>query len=78
MHKGTTAPLIQADSVRIVTNHEGVELGQWISTYAPKEYKLKELSINQMLDALVPYKLVYRGKQDSLSDHKEVELKLMQ
>lgn len=62
MHKGTTAPLIQADSVRIVTTHEGVELGQWISTYAPKEYKLQHLSIDQLLDALVPYKLVCQSR----------------
>lgn len=78
MHKGTTAPLIQADSVSIVTNHEGLELGQWISKHTPKEYKLKELSLQQLLDALMPYKLVYRSKEGSISEDKEVELKLIQ
>lgn len=36
MHKGTNFSMIQPDSKVIATTHEGVELGQWISKYAPK------------------------------------------
>jgi hypothetical protein len=61
-HKGTNFSMIQPDSKVIATTHEGVELGQWISKYAPKEYKLKYLDIKQMLTVLAKNKLLFKAQ----------------
>jgi len=36
MHKGTSINLIQPDSVKIETDHEGEKLGKWVAKYGPK------------------------------------------
>lgn len=52
MHSGTILDLKQPNSTTITTNHEGKELGKWITKYAPLNYEVKCLSFEQVYNCL--------------------------
>jgi hypothetical protein len=45
VHRGTRIELMKHDSVKINTDHLGVELVKWVTKYSPKEYELAYLPI---------------------------------
>jgi hypothetical protein len=52
IHKGTHLRLIEKDSVVIQTDHEGKELGLWVTKYAPKEYQLRYMPFDLFLEEM--------------------------
>lgn len=56
--KGTRIGLIKHDSVKIATDHLGVELAKWITKYAPKEFNLKYLPFEKVKKCLMKLKLL--------------------
>lgn len=58
MHKGTHLRLTENDSKIINTDHEGKELGLWVTKFAPKEFTLKYLPFELFVDVLSKLNLI--------------------
>ena len=58
MHPGTDNTLMLPNSVKIVTDHEGRKLGEWITKHAPTKYQLKHLIMEQIHKCLTVHELI--------------------
>ena len=60
MHKGAHLRLTTKESVVINTCHEGKELGNWVTQYAPTEFKLTYLPFSIFLEVMEDMKLLIK------------------